>query len=54
MLMNGRIIPTIVEPLTPPSFDSVLELPCHLWVCQLVYKLGVKVYLNLTCHLRLN
>ena len=27
MLMNGRIIPTIAEPPTPPpSFDSILEL----------------------------
>ena len=26
MLRSGRIIPTIGEPLTPPSFDSALEL----------------------------
>ena len=32
MLMSGRIIPTIGEPPTPPSFDSALELSCHLGV----------------------
>ena len=31
--MRGRIIPTIGESLTPPSFDSALELSCNLWVC---------------------
>ena len=36
---------------TPPSFDPALELSCHLWVCLLAYRLGIKVYLNLTCHL---
>ena len=36
---------------THSSFDSALELSCHLWVCHLTYKLGIKVYLNLTCHL---
>ena len=30
MLMSGRIIPTIGEPPTPLSFDSALELSCHL------------------------
>ena len=42
------------EPHTPPSFDSALKLSCHLWVCHLAYRLGLKVYLNLTCHLGLN
>ena len=51
MLMRGRIIPTIGESLTPPSFDGALELSCHLWVCLLAYRLGIKVYLNLTCRL---
>ena len=51
MLMSGRIIPAIGEPPTPLSFDSALELFCHLWVCLLGYRLGIKVYLNLTCHL---
>ena len=32
MLLSGRIIPTIGEPPTPPPFDSVLELSCHLGV----------------------
>ena len=32
MLMSGRIIPTIGEPPTPLSFDSVLEWSCHLGV----------------------
>ena len=32
MLLSGRIIPTIGEPPTPPSFDSVLELSRHLGV----------------------
>ena len=48
MLMSGRIIPTIGEPHTPPSF--ALELSCHLWLCLLAYRLGIK-YLNLTFHL---
>ena len=48
MLMSGRIIPIIGEPPTPPSFDSALELSCQLWVCLLAYRLGIKVYLNLT------
>ena len=48
---DGRIIPAIGEPPTPPSFDSAFELSCYLWVCLLVYRLGIKVYLNLTCHL---
>ena len=30
MLMSGRIILTIGEPPTPLSFDSALELSCHL------------------------
>ena len=30
MLMSGRIIPTTGEPPTPLSFDSALELSCHL------------------------
>ena len=51
MLMSGRIIPTNGEPPTPLSFDSDLELSCHFWVCHLAYRLGIKVYLNLTCHL---
>ena len=49
--MSGRIITTIGEPPTPPPFDSILELSCHLWVCHLAYRLGIKVYLNLICHL---
>ena len=32
MLMSRRIIPTIGEPPTPLSFDSALELSCHLSV----------------------
>ena len=32
MLMSGRIIPTTGEPPTPLSFDSALELSCHLSV----------------------
>ena len=32
MLMSGEIIPTIGEPPTPLSFDSALELSCHLGV----------------------
>ena len=32
MLMTGRIIPTIGEPSTPLSFDSALELSCHMGV----------------------
>ena len=32
MLMSERIIPTTGEPRTPLSFDSVLELSCHLGV----------------------
>ena len=51
MLMSGRIIQAIGEPPNPPSFDSALELSCPLWVCLLAYRLGIKVYLNLTCHL---
>ena len=35
MLMSGRIIPSTGEPPTPLSFDSDLELSCHLWVCHL-------------------
>ena len=54
MLMNGRIIPAIGKPPTPLSFDSALELSCHLWVDLLVYRLGIKVYLNLTCHVGLS
>ena len=42
--------PTHGEALTPLSFDSDLELSCHLWLCHLVYRLVIKVYLNLTCH----
>ena len=49
MLMSGRIIPTIGESPTPPSFDLALELSCHLWVCLLVYRLGIK-FLNFTFH----
>ena len=30
--MSGRIIPTIGEPPSPLSFDSDLELSCHLSV----------------------
>ena len=51
MLKSGRNIPTFGEPPTPLSFDSALELFYHLWVCLLAYRLGIKVYLNLTCHL---
>ena len=67
MLMSGRIIPAIGEPIAPAghslllkgtvllfptlSFDGGLELSCHLWVCLLAYRLGIKVYLNLTCNL---
>ena len=51
MLMSERIILAIGEPPTPPSFDSALELSCHLCVCVLAYRLEIKVYLNLTCHL---
>ena len=51
MLMSGRIIPAFGELPTPPSIDRALELSCHLWVCLLAYRLGIKVYLNLTCHL---
>ena len=51
MLMSERIIPAIGEPPTPPSFDRALELSCHLWVCLLVYRLEIKGYLNLACHL---
>ena len=32
MLMNGRIISTVGEAPTPLSFDSVLELSCHMGV----------------------
>ena len=32
MLLSERIIPTTGEPRTPLSFDSVLELSCHLGV----------------------
>ena len=32
MLMSARTIPTIGEPSTPLSFDSALELSCHLSV----------------------
>ena len=32
MLMSGRIIPTVGEPSTPLSFDSALELSCHMGV----------------------
>ena len=46
MLISERIIPAIGEPPTLPSFDSDLELSCHLWVCLLAYRLGIKVYLN--------
>ena len=52
MLMSGRIISTIGEPPTPLSLDSAWELSCHLWVCHLAYRWGIKVSLNLTCHLR--
>ena len=30
--MSGRIIPTTGEPPTPLSFDSALELSCHMGV----------------------
>ena len=39
MLMSGRIIPTIGEPPTA-SFDSDLELSCHLWVCYFSLQIG--------------
>ena len=32
MLMSGRIISTVGEAPTPLSFDSVLELSCHMGV----------------------
>ena len=32
-------------------WPCALELSCHLWLCLLAYRLGIKVYLNLTCHL---
>ena len=51
MLVSEKIIPTIGEAPTPLSFDSDLEPFCYLRVCLLAYRLGVKVYLNLTCHL---
>ena len=51
MLMSGKIIPAIGEPPTPLSFDSASELLSHLWVRLLVYRLEIKVYLNMTCHL---
>ena len=51
MLMSGKIIAAIGELPTPLSFDSALELFCHLRVCLLAYRLEIKVYLNLTCHL---
>ena len=28
---------------THSSSDGVLELSCHLWVCHLAYRLGIKV-----------
>ena len=46
MLMSQRIIPAIGEPPTAHSFDRDLELSCHLWVCLLAYRLGIKLYLN--------
>ena len=49
MLMSGRTIPAIGEPPTPHSIDNALKLFCHLWVCLLAYRLGIKVYSNLTC-----
>ena len=51
MLKSGMIIPDIGEAATPPTTDHALELSCHFWVCLLAYRLGIKVYLNLTCHL---
>ena len=54
MLMSGRIIPATGEPPIPPSVDSALELFCHLWVCLLAYRSGIKVYLNLTGHVAPN
>ena len=44
--MSGRIIPAIGEPPIPPSVDSAWELFCHLWVCLLAYRLGIKVWLE--------
>ena len=38
MLLSERIIPTTGEPRTPLSFDSVLELSCHLGVS---FSLGI-------------
>ena len=52
--MSGRIIPTIGEPPTPPSFDSALELSCHLCVCLLAYRLGIKVYVLPLCYVILS
>ena len=52
MLMSGRVIPTIGETPTPLSFDSGLKLSFYLWVYHLACRLGIKVYLDLTCHLR--
>ena len=49
MLISGRIISTIGEPFTPWSFVSALDMPWGLWVCHLVSRLRIKVYLNLTC-----
>ena len=45
MLISRRIIPAFGEPPTPPSVDSALGLFCHLWVCLLAYRLGIKVCL---------
>ena len=45
MLMSERIILATGEPPTPPSFDSALEVSCHL-VCLLAYRLEIKVYLT--------
>ena len=43
MLMSRRIIPTIVEPPTPWSFDSASEL------CHLACRLRINVWLDLAC-----
>ena len=42
MLMSERIIPTTGEPPTPLTFDSALELSCHLGV-SLSLQMGIKV-----------
>ena len=49
--MSGRIIPSILEKgveisrnwATPWSFDSVLELSWHLWVCHFICGFRIKV-----------